>query len=161
MGALDGVRVVDAGLLVQGPQAAATMQEWGADVVKVELPGFGDQARYVFLAPDDGRSGYFIANNRGKRSITIDLRLPQGREVFLRLIEQADVLITNFTPGTMEAWGLGYSDASARNPRLIYATGSTFGPEGPDAQREGADLSAQAAGGLISSTGSVEPSPIG
>jgi formyl-CoA transferase len=89
MGPLDGVRVLEAGLLIQGPQAALTMQEWGADVVKIELPGFGDQSRWLPLARKDRRSAFFAAYNRGKRSITIDLRVPKGREVFLRLVEQA------------------------------------------------------------------------
>ena len=73
--------------------------------------------------------------------MTIDLRVPKGRDVFLRLVEDADVVITNFKPGTMEEWGLGYSAAAARNERIVYAMGSSFGPEGPDAGREGADLS--------------------
>ena len=153
MGALDGVKVVEAGLLVQGPQAAATLGEWGADVVKVELPGLGDQSRWLPVQPGDTRSGYFIGCNRGKRSVTVDLRTPDGREIFLRLGEWADVVITNFAPGTLDRWGLGYDDLAARNPRLVYAAGSTFGTEGTDAPREGADLSAQAAGGLISTTG--------
>ena len=163
MGALDGIRVVEAGLLVQGPQAAATLAQWGADVIKVELPGFGDQSRWIPVAPGDGRAPYFIACNRGKRSITVDLRQPDGREVFLALAERADVVITNFTPGTMESWGLGYDDVAARNPRIVYATGSTFGPLGADAEREGADLAGQAAGGLISTTGRLggEPTPVG
>src|SRR5580765_6242624 len=163
MGALDGVKVVEAGLLVQGPQAAATLGEWGAEVVKVELPGFGDQARWLPVEPGDRRSAYFTACNRGKRSVTVDLRRPAGRDVFLRLAEWADVVITNFKPGTMEAWGLGYEDLAARNPRLVYAAGSTFGLHGPDSGREGADLSAQAVGGLISTTGRSggEPSPVG
>ncbi len=163
MGPLDGVRVLEAGLLVQGPQAALTMQEWGADVVKIELPGFGDQSRWLPIARGDRRSAFFTAYNRGKRSMTIDLRVPKGREVFLRLVEDADVVITNFKPGTMEEWGLGYADAAARNQRIIYAMGSSFGPEGPDATREGADLSAQAGGGLISTTGGkgADPSAIG
>jgi crotonobetainyl-CoA:carnitine CoA-transferase CaiB-like acyl-CoA transferase len=163
MGPLDGVRVLEAGLLVQGPQAALTMQEWGADVIKVELPGFGDQSRWLPLARGDRRAPFFIAYNRGKRSMTIDLRVPRGRDVFLRLVEDADVVITNFKPGTMDAWGLGYAEAAARNERIVYAMGSSFGPEGPDAGREGADLSAQAAGGLISTTGGkgADPSAIG
>ena len=148
MGPLQGVRVLEAGLLVQGPQAALTMQEWGADVIKIELPGFGDQSRWLPISRGDRRSAFFTAYNRGKRSMTIDLRVPDGREVFLRLVEQADVVITNFKPGTMEGWGLGYADAAARNERIVYAMGSSFGPEGPDAEREGADLSAQAAGGI-------------
>jgi CoA:oxalate CoA-transferase len=163
MGALDGVKVVEAGLLVQGPQAAATLGEWGADVIKVELPTIGDQSRWLPVQPGDGRSAYFIGCNRGKRSVTADLRTPDGREVFLRLSEWADVVITNFAPGTMESWGVGYDDVAARNPRVVYAAGSTFGTEGSDAAREGADLSAQAAGGLISTTGrdGHEVTPVG
>jgi crotonobetainyl-CoA:carnitine CoA-transferase CaiB-like acyl-CoA transferase len=139
------------------------MQEWGADVVKIELPGFGDQSRWLPISRSDRRAAFFTAYNRGKRSMTIDLRAPKGGEVFFRLVEGADVVITNFKPGTMEEWGLGYADAAARNPRIIYAMGSSFGPEGPDAAREGADLSAQAAGGLISTTGGkgADPSAIG
>jgi crotonobetainyl-CoA:carnitine CoA-transferase CaiB-like acyl-CoA transferase len=163
VGALDGLKVVEAGLLVQGPQAAATLGEWGAEVVKVELPGIGDQSRWLPVRPGDGRSAYFIGCNRGKRSVTVDLRTPDGREVFLRLAEWADVIITNFAPGTMDAWGLGYEAVAARNPRVVYAAGSTYGTEGSDAAREGADLSAQAAGGLISTTGrdGQEMTPVG
>ncbi len=163
MGLLDGVRVLEAGLLVQGPQASLTLLEWGADVIKIELPGFGDQSRWLPISREDRRSAFFSAYNRGKRSITIDLRLPRGREAFLRLVEQADVVITNFKPGTMDDWGLGYADVAARNERIIYAMGSSFGAVGPDARREGADLSAQAAGGLISTTGGAgqDPSPVG
>ena len=163
MGPLDGVRVLEAGLLIQGPQAALTMQEWGADVIKIELPGFGDQSRWLPIDRKDRRSAFFAAYNRGKRSMTVDLRSPRGREVFLRLVEGADVVITNFKPGTMEAWGLGYDDATTRNQRIIYAMGSSFGPEGPDAAREGADLSGQAGGGIISTTGGKgeDPTAIG
>ena len=163
MGALDGLKVIEAGLLVQGPQAAATLGDWGAEVVKVELPGFGDQSRWLPLAPDDRRSAYFIGCNRGKRSLTLDLRTPSGREAFLRLAARADVVITNFKPGTMEEWGLGYADLAAVNPGIVFAAGSTFGPVGADASREGADLAGQAAGGLISTTGAdgQEPTPVG
>src|SRR3954453_23694929 len=153
MGALDGIKVIEAGLLVQGPQAAATLGEWGADVIKVELPGFGDQSRWLPVQPGDARSAYFIGCNRGKRSVTVDLRTPDGREVFLRLGEWADVVITNFAPGTMDGWGLGYDDLADRNPCIVYAASSAFGFEGTDANRGGADLSGQAAGGLISTTG--------
>jgi crotonobetainyl-CoA:carnitine CoA-transferase CaiB-like acyl-CoA transferase len=163
VGALDGIKVLEAGLLVQGPQAAALLHDWGADVVKVELPGFGDQARWIVLSPTSAQSGYFVACNRGKRSVTADLRVPAGREIFLRLAEASDVVITNFTPGTMEKWGLGYDAVAARNPRIVYATASTFGPVGPDAERAGADLSGQSAGGLISTTGvdGGDPTPVG
>lgn len=163
MGALDGIRVLDVGLLVQGPQAALTLSDLGADVIKVELPELGDQARWIPLADDDRRAPYFEACNRGKRSITLDLRSPQGSEVFLRLADTADVILSNFKPGTLEEWGLGYETVSARNPGVVYAMGSTFGPDGPAATREGADLAGQAAGGLISTTGidGGAPTPVG
>lgn len=162
MGALDGVTVVEAGQLVQGPQAAAVLAEWGASVTKVELPDYGDLARSLPVQPGDTRSAYFAACNRGKRGITLDLRAGLGRDVFLRLAERSDVVITNFTPGTMEGWGLGYDVLAASNPRLVYASGSTFGELGPDAGRPGADLSGQAAGGLISTIGTTggDPSPV-
>ena len=159
---LHGITVIDAGLLVQGPQAAAMLQLLGADVIKVELPNIGDHARWLPIAADDMRAPFFLSCNRGKRSITADLRTPAGRDVFLRLVERADVVITNFKPGTMEAWRLGYDDVAAVNPRIVYATGSAFGSLGPDAVREGADLSAQAAGGLIADIGvdGGDPSPV-
>ncbi len=139
------------------------MADMGADVIKVELPGMGEQARWIPLSLDDLRAPYFHACNRGKKSITLDLRLPAGAEAFLKLVETSDVVISNFKPGTLEEWGLGYEDAAARNPRIVYGMGSLFGPEGPSATREGADLAAQAAGGLISTTGvdGQPPTPVG
>ncbi|HET9078272.1 MAG TPA: CoA transferase [Acidimicrobiales bacterium] len=163
MGALDGVKVIEAGLLVQGPQAAATLGDWGAEVVKVELPRFGDHSRWLPLGPDDPRSAYFIGCNRGKRSLTLDLRTRSGKEAFLRLAATSDVVITNFKPGTMEEWGLGYEALAEVNPGIVYAAGSAFGPVGTDASREGADLAAQAAGGLVATTGGdgQHPTPVG
>lgn len=162
MGALDGITVIEAGLLIQGPQAAATLAEWGAAVTKVELPRFGDQARSLPLGPGERRSAYFEANNRGKRSVTVDLRRPEGRQVLLRLLQHADVLVANFTPGTLERWGLGYDAVAAHNPGLVYAVGSTFGTRGTNDARGGADLSGQAAGGLVAGTGPAgRPTPVG
>jgi CoA:oxalate CoA-transferase len=163
MGALDGIRVLDAGLLVQGPQAAMLLADMGADVLKIELPGFGDQARWIPVSAEDRRAPYFIGANRGKRSVTVDLRKPEGREVFLRLVETADVVISNFKGGTMDEWGLSYEALAERNPRIIYATGTVFGPIGDDFDREGADLAGQSAGGLISTTGTDagDPTPVG
>ena len=109
-GPLAGIRVLDLGLLVQGPQAALLLGDMGADVIKVELPGFGDQARWIPISPSDLRAPYFIACNRGKRSITIDLRAERGREVFLRLADTADVVVSNFVPGTLERWGIDYDE---------------------------------------------------
>ena len=163
MGALEGIRVVVVGLLVQGPQAGQTLRDLGAEVIKVELPGLGDMARWIPISMEDLRTPYFEACNRGKRSITIDLRVAEGANIFRKLVDTADVLVANFKPGTLEAWGLSYEALSESNPGLIYAMGSTFGPEGKGADREGADLAGQAAGGLISTTGSdgEPPTPVG
>ena len=163
MGALEGIRVVDVGLLVQGPQAGQTLRDLGAEVIKVELPGLGDMARWTPISMEDLRTPYFEACNRGKKSITIDLRVTEGANIFRKLVDTADVLVANFKPGTLEAWGLSYEELSKTNPGLIYAMGSTFGPEGKGADREGADLAGQAAGGLISTTGSdgEPPTPVG
>lgn len=152
-GPLAGIRVLDLGLLVQGPQAALLLGDMGADVVKIELPGVGDQSRWIPVSPSDLRAPYFIACNRGKRSITIDLRTARGREVFLRLADTADVVISNFVPGTLERWGIDYAVVAARHPRIIFGSGSTFGPAGADANRKGADIAGQASGGLIHRTG--------
>lgn len=163
MGALDGVRVLDLTQIVQGPQAAQLLADMGADVVKIELPRIGDIARWIPSAPDDPRSAFFYACNRGKRSVTLDLHVPAAREVVRRLARDADVLMHSFTPGVMECWGLGYDAFAAEYPRLVYATASAFGPVGPDADREGADLAGQSAGGLISTTGEDGsfPTPVG
>ena len=163
MGALTGIRVIDVGLLVQGPQAGQTLADLGAEVIKVELPVMGDMARWIPISMEDLRTPYFEACNRGKRSITIDLRYKEGAEIFRKLVDSADVLLANFKPGTLEAWGLGYDELSESNPGLIYAMGSTFGPEGEGSKREGADLAGQAAGGLISTTGfdGEPPTPVG
>ena len=162
-GALQGIKVIEGGLLIQGPQAAALLADMGADVIMVELPGIGDQGRYIFLGDGDLRSAVFIGCNRGKRGLTLDLRHEQGANIFKKLTETADIVISNFKPGTLDEWGLGYEDLAAINPRIIWAAGSTFGPVGPDAAREGADLAGQSAGGLISTTGSEgdPPTPVG
>ncbi len=162
-GALEGIKVLDVGLLVQGPQAAALMCDMGADVIKVELPNIGDHARWIFVAEDDPRSAYFHAVNRGKRSVTLDLRTADGVAIFKRLAQDADVILSNFKPGTMDEWGLGYEVLRQDNPGLIWAAGSAFGHIGPDADREGADLAGQAAGGLISTIGhdGTPASPVG
>lgn len=152
-GALDGVRVIDLSTLVQGPQAAAMLHDLGADVIKVELPGVGDVARHVAPLAAFGNSAAFVACNRGKRSITLDLRTPRGKEVLEKLVAGADVLLSNFKPGTLDEWGLGHTHLSTINPRLIWAAASYLGPVGPDAVREGADMAGQASGGVISTTG--------
>ena len=162
-GPLDGIHVLEIGLLIQGPQAALLLADMGADVVKIELPGLGDHSRHIHVAPDDPRSAVFTACNRGKRSVTLDLRHEEGAAIFKRLARNADVIVSNFKPGTLAGWGVGFADLVAINPGIVCAQGSTFGPLGPDAEREGADLAGQAAGGLISTTGRDEdaPTPVG
>ena len=162
-GPLQDIRVLEAGLLIQGPQAAALLADMGADVIKIELPGVGDHSRHIHVAPDDPRSAVFEGCNRGKRSIALDLRSEPGAAAFKALAETADVFVSNFKPGTLEEWGLGFEHLAKINPRIICAQGSTFGPLGPDAEREGADLAGQAAGGLISTTGqdADPPTPVG
>ena len=102
MGPLDGIRVLEAGLLVQGPQASLTMLEWGAEVIKVELPGFGDQSRWLPISRDDRRSAFFSAYNRGKRSVVLDLRQPESRERLEELLSTADVFLTNLRPDALD-----------------------------------------------------------
>ena len=162
-GPLDGIRVLEPGLLVQGPQAAAMLGDMGADVIKIEHPKFGDHSRAIAISETDVRSAYFIACNRGKRSVALDLSTSEGANVFKLLAKTSDIIISNFQSGTMDSWGLGYSDLQAVNPRLVVATGNTFGPAGPDRLRKGADLAAQCAGGLVRTTGRDEdpPSPVG
>ena len=162
-GALSGIKVLDVGQLVQGPQAAALFCDMGADVTKVELPGVGDLSRWIFVSETDPRSAYFHACNRGKKSLTLDLRTAAGADIFKRLAAQADVVLSNFKAGTMEEWGLGYEDLRSVNPALIWAAGSAFGHIGHDASREGADLAGQCAGGLVSSIGydDTPASPVG
>jgi crotonobetainyl-CoA:carnitine CoA-transferase CaiB-like acyl-CoA transferase len=145
--------VLDLSTLVQGPQAAALLYGLGADVIKVELPEIGDVGRHVAPIPEVGHSAVFVANNRGKRSVTIDLRTPGGKQTLERLVAQCDVLLSNFKPGTLDEWGLGYDDLAKVNPGIIWAAGSYLGPVGPDADREGADMVGQASGGIVASSG--------
>ena len=152
-GALDGVRVLDLSTLVQGPQAAAMLHDLGAEVLKIELPESGDMGRHVGVIEELGTSVFWEACNRGKRSVTLDLRTDAGREAFLKLVESSDVVLSNFQPGTLDGWGLGYDDLAAINPRIIWAAGSFLGPTGPDALREGADIVGEAAGGVIAGIG--------
>lgn len=153
-GALEGVRILEAGLLIQGPQSTQLLSDLGADVVKVELPGFGDQARAIpARAGIDRRPPIFIACNRGKRSLALDLRTPDGQAVFRKLAETADVVVSNFMPGTMDGWGIGYEALATINPGIIFASGSAYGSQSSDGRRRGADLGGQASGGILTRIG--------
>jgi CoA:oxalate CoA-transferase len=153
VGALDGIRVLDLSTLVQGPQAGAMLFNLGAEVINIELPDVGDLSRHIENMPEYGHSAVFIANNRGKQSVSLDLRVDAGRRAFLALVAKSDVVLSNFKPGTLEEWGLGYDDLAAVNPAIIDAQASYMGHQGPDSHREGADMVGQAAGGIVSTSG--------
>jgi crotonobetainyl-CoA:carnitine CoA-transferase CaiB-like acyl-CoA transferase len=150
--ALHDVRVIDVSRLLTGPYCTMVLADLGADVIKVEVPGRGDDSR-LFGPFTQGESGYFMTLNRNKRGITLDLRKPEGKAVFKELVRSADVLLENFTAGTMEEWGLGYEELSKINSKLIYASITGFGQYGPYSNRVAFDAIAQAMGGLMSITG--------
>jgi CoA:oxalate CoA-transferase len=156
--ALEDVRVLDLTRVIAGPYATTLLGDMGAQITKVELPGRGDDARYGYPAVD-GVPIVFLALNRNKKGITLDVRKPQGAELFRRLARDADVVVENFSAGTMDKWGLGYDALSAINPRLIYASLSGFGQTGPYSQRTSYDIIAQAMGGLMAMTGFPDGPP--
>lgn len=149
MGPLEGVKVVDLSVMISGPLAGMMLADLGADVVKVESPGLGDLMRFLGTSKG-GMTGIFANNNRGKRSLVVDLKQPAGLEVVRRLIAGADVLIQNFRPGAMERLGLGYDEVAALNPDLVYVSISGYGPDGPYSHRRVYDNVIQAASGLAS-----------
>lgn len=158
--ALEGIRVVELGQEIQGPYAALFLADLGADVIKVENRVDGDLARQMTvgrLAGEETEHGdfgqYFYLLNRGKRSLTLDLKKGAGKDIMKRLLQDADVLLTNFRPGVLDRLGFGYKQLSGEFPRLIHATASSWGPEGPWARRPSRDMLAQAASGVMSHTG--------
>jgi len=157
-GPLEGIRVLDLTKVLAGPFCTMILADLGAEVIKIEKPGVGDDARY-FTPFIKGQSAYFININRGKKSIVINLKNPKGKELFLKLVEKADVVVENFKPGTMEKLGLGYDVLKKVNPRIIYASISGFGQYGPYRDRLAYDLIAQAMGGIMSITGWPETPP--
>lgn len=160
---LDGIRVLDLTQVMAGPFCTMQLGDMGADVIKVEPPGTGDLSRSMGGAPLRLRgrdNAPFLALNRNKRSITLDLKDGGDRERFLSLVPTADVLVENFRPGVMARLGLGWEALSARNPRLIYASISGFGQDGPYADRPGFDLIAQGMSGVMSVTGTPGGEPV-
>jgi formyl-CoA transferase len=147
---LDGIRVIDFTQVMMGPCATQMLGDYGADVIKIERPGAGDLSRTAFPNDPAGLQGpVFCSLNRNKRSIALDLRKPEMREVVLRLIDGADVVANNFRAGVMERMGFGYEDLAKRNPRLIYAVGTGYGLTGPYAHKGGQDVLAQAMSGTM------------
>src|SRR5207237_8440113 len=145
---LDGIRVLDLTRLLPGPFCTMLLADLGADVIKVEEPTVGAPARHSSPGKDDTGS-LFLLINRNKRSLSLDLKTPEGRELLLRLIDSADVLVEGFRPGVMDRLNLGYDLLAERNPRLIYASLSGFGASGPYRDRPGHDLNYLALAGVI------------
>ena len=165
---LSHIRVLDLSRVLAGPWAAQTLADLGAEVVKVERPGAGDDTRKwgpPFLPGPDGaptaETAYFLSANRGKKSITVDMATPRGQELVRALAARSDVLIENFKVGGLARYGLDYASLSARHPGLIYCSITGFGQSGPYAARGGYDFMIQAMGGLMSLTGERDDRPGG
>ena len=155
---LDGIKIIDMTRVLAGPYCAMVLQDLGAEVVKIENPETGDDSR-SFGPYKNGKSLYFTAINCGKKSVTLNLKHPDGKRILKELAKRADVLLENFRPGAMERLGLGYDTLKEVNPRLIYAATSGFGHTGPDAAKPAYDILVQARGGLMSLTGQPDADP--
>ena len=158
-GALEGIRVLDLSQGAAGPTCAMLLGDLGAEVVKVEPPG-GEWGRGLGPPFVGGVAAAFLGMNRNKRSIVVDLKRPEGREVVLRLAAASDVSLESFRPGVAERLGIGYEAMAARNPRLVYAAVSAFGQEGPWRDLPGVDGVVQAMSGLMSVTGAADGPPV-
>ncbi|MGJ8664271.1 MAG: CaiB/BaiF CoA transferase family protein [Marinicella sp.] len=162
---LGGIRVLDLSRILAGPWASQTLADFGATVWKIEKPGVGDDTRHwgpPYLhgeSSEDSLSAYFIAANRGKHSVCIDIKQKQGQRLVIELAKQADVLLENYKVGGLKKYGLDYASLSQINPRLIYCSITGFGQTGPKAREAGYDAMIQASGGLMSVTG--EPEAVG
>jgi crotonobetainyl-CoA:carnitine CoA-transferase CaiB-like acyl-CoA transferase len=157
---LGGIRVIDLSRILAGPYCTQALADAGADVIKVEEPGKGDDTRRWGPPFVEGESTYFLAVNRGKRSLTLNLKHPRGREILFRLLEDADVLVENFRPGTLEKLGVGEDEMRRRCPRLVFASISGYGADGPLGGRPGYDAVIQGEGGLMSVTGTDASGPL-
>lgn len=164
-GALDGIRVLDLSRILAGPWSTQNLADLGADVIKVERPGVGDDTRswgppFVAQADGDGRdAAYFFCANRNKRSLTLDFTTEAGKAVLHKLVQKADVLVENYKVGGLQKAGLDYATLSLINPQLIYCSITGFGQHGPYAERPGYDALIQAMGGLMSITGEPDGAP--
>ena len=164
-GPLSGVRVLDLSRVLAGPWATQTLADLGAEVIKIERPGTGDDTRQwgpPFATTRDGGRGdaaYFFCANRGKKSVTLDMASPEGAEAIRDLARTCDVVVENFKVGGLKKYGLDFASLSAINPRLVYCSITGFGQTGPDAHRAGYDYMIQAMGGLMSITGQADGAP--
>jgi crotonobetainyl-CoA:carnitine CoA-transferase CaiB-like acyl-CoA transferase len=166
-GPLDGIRVFDLARILAGPTCTQLLGDLGADVIKIERPGAGDDTRkwgppYVKdkAGQDTSESAYYLSSNRNKRSLAIDIAKPAGQALARRLIATCDIMVENFKVGDMARYGLGYADLRDANPRLIYCSITGFGQTGPYAPRAGYDMLAQGLGGIMSVTGEPDRPPM-
>lgn len=158
---LEGLRIVDVSRIVAGPLATQIFGDYGAEIIKIEQPGVGDDSRqWAPPVAADGSAAYFFSINRNKKSVTLNLKHPRGKELFRALVRQADIVVENFKPGTMEDLGLGYEALQAENPRLIYCSVSGFGASGPKREWAGYDAIMQGVTGLMSITGEPDGPPV-
>ena len=156
---LAGIRVVDLTRVMTGPYCTMMLGDLGADVIKIEHPGKGDDTRAWGPPFINGEAAYYLSVNRNKRSIAIDLKSEAGKEIVWKLIDGADVLVENFSPGTVGRLGFGWEAVHARNPRLVMASISGFGQHGPGHARSAYDLVVQGMGGIMSVTGELDGMP--
>ncbi len=163
---LEGVRVLDLSRILAGPWATQVLADFGADVIKIERPGMGDDTRTwgpPYLKDADGKdsseSAYYLCANRGKRSVAIDFTQPEGQALIRELVARCDVLVENYKVGGLKKYGLDYPSLQAINPKLVYCSITGYGQDGPYAQRAGYDAAIQAIGGLMSVTGEPDGAP--
>ena len=158
-GPLEGIKVLSFGRMLSGPYAGMLLSDLGAEVIKIEAPKAGDSARLArpFI---EGISSYFLSINRGKKSITLDLKKRRAKKILFELVKKVDIVLENFRPGVMERLGLGYEVIREHNPKIIYASISGFGQKGPYAQRPAFDMIAQGMGGVVSITGEPGRPPV-
>lgn len=156
--ALSGIRVLDLSRLLPGPFLTMVLADMGADVVKVEDPRVGDYMR-AFPPAKGGISGRYLAVNRGKRSLALDLKTPAGRDALLRMVEKADVVVESFRPGVMDKLGVGYAALAARNPKIVLCSISGYGQTGPYVDRAGHDLNYIGLAGVLAMTGKAGGAP--
>ncbi|MGH7925602.1 MAG: CaiB/BaiF CoA transferase family protein [Candidatus Binatus sp.] len=157
---LRGVRVLDLTRVLAGPFCTMNLADLGAEVIKIEMPGRGDDSRSFAPMMPSGDSGYFYSVNRGKRSVTLDLRTDDGAAILLELAAKSDVVVENFSPGTMARFKLGYAQLKAANPKIILCSISGFGQTGPKTAAPAYDIVAQALGGTMSITGNPGGEPV-
>ncbi|HVA67914.1 MAG TPA: CoA transferase [Candidatus Binataceae bacterium] len=164
---LEGIKVIEIGQEIQGPFAGQVLGDMGADIIKIENRETGDLSRWLtcgLIAGPEARNAdvsfYFTAMNRGKRSITVDLKKPGGVGIIHRMARTSDVLLTNYRPGVLDRLGLGFDDLLKDNPKIVYAQASSWGPKGPWMMRPSRDTLAQAASGLMAKTGMPGDPPL-